>query len=142
VFAWAKNRFPKLIVFGGACALPAALVFVYAVSPEESDLFPKCFMYLFTGLHCPGCGATRAVHALLHGQWEQAVAYNALFVVSLPFLGWYGIKMAAAMALGIPFRTGRFFTLLIVTWLSLAGVFGVVRNLPVEPFTFLAPHRL
>jgi hypothetical protein len=33
-----------------------------------------------TALHCPGCGGTRALHALAHGQILRALWCNALLV--------------------------------------------------------------
>ena len=38
-----------------------------------------------TGLSCPGCGAQRATHELLHLNLKSAFAYNPLLVVSLPY---------------------------------------------------------
>jgi hypothetical protein len=138
----APGRRGRMFLFIGACCAAPALILVYAVAPEDSNLFPKCFFFLVTGLHCPGCGATRALHALLHGQWEQAMAYNALFLLTLPFVAWYGIKMVVATAFGLPFRTSSYLNTFVMTWLVLALVFAVIRNLPFAPFTLLAPHQL
>lgn len=37
-----------------------------------------CPFNMLTGLPCPGCGMTRAVNALLHGNWSQAITYHPL----------------------------------------------------------------
>ncbi len=37
-----------------------------------------CPFSMLTGLPCPGCGMTRAVNALLHGNWSQAITYHPL----------------------------------------------------------------
>ena len=47
---------------------------------------PKCIFRQLTGFQCPGCGAQRAVYALLHGNIMEAVACNVFFVVAIPFL--------------------------------------------------------
>ncbi len=39
------------------------------------SLWP-CMFSKITGLPCPGCGMTRAVAAMLHGQWHQAMLYH------------------------------------------------------------------
>lgn len=45
------------------------------------NLFSKeCYIHARYRLYCPGCGGTRAVKALLHGNLFQAIKYNALVV--------------------------------------------------------------
>jgi hypothetical protein len=45
---------------------------------------PLCTFHRLTGLDCPGCGATRATHELLHGRIRAAWRDNALWVLLLP----------------------------------------------------------
>lgn len=67
----------------GALALAALFFF----DPEKMDVFPQCpFRVLTGGWLCPGCGSQRAVHALLHGDVARAFGFNALLVLSLPYL--------------------------------------------------------
>ncbi len=47
---------------------------------------PKCPFKLLTGLNCPGCGIQRAVHALLHGRFAEAISYNYFLVYSVPYV--------------------------------------------------------
>lgn len=37
-----------------------------------------CLFHLLTGLYCPGCGGTRAVISLMHGQVRQSLVYHPL----------------------------------------------------------------
>ena len=37
-----------------------------------------CFFSNVLGIYCPGCGGTRAVYALLHGEFMKAVWYHPL----------------------------------------------------------------
>ena len=46
---------------------------------------PKCPFKLITGFSCPGCGIQRFIHAVLHGHWHEAIAYNYYLVYSLPY---------------------------------------------------------
>ena len=45
-----------------------------------------CPVLELTGLHCPGCGATRAIWLLLHGDVAGAVGHNALLLPALAYL--------------------------------------------------------
>jgi hypothetical protein len=49
------------------------------------ELRLACPVHLTTGLLCPGCGIQRSIGSLLSGNFEQAWAYNQLFVLS-PFI--------------------------------------------------------
>jgi hypothetical protein len=93
-----------------------------------------------TGLHCPGCGMTRAAHATLQGRLVDAFRFNPVGMTLLP---------VASVGLGIealnwvrqkplPFRMkigarGAWFLVGIIIG------FGILRNIPLWPFTLLAP---
>lgn len=60
---------------------------VYSVfDPLKSSFFPSCPFKSVTGLDCPGCGSQRAIHELLHLNFKKAFEYNALLVLSIPYL--------------------------------------------------------
>jgi len=72
-----------------AVALLSALAVVYQFSPTEYTFYPRCLIYASTHWLCPGCGSTRALHALLHLDVRSALHYNALFTMLAPVvLGW------------------------------------------------------
>ena len=52
--------------------------------PTRISFYPACPIHQLLGIECPGCGATRALAALLHGHLMQALRLNALFVLLLP----------------------------------------------------------
>jgi hypothetical protein len=92
-------------------------------------LYPKCPIHEYLRIDCPGCGATRALAALLHGHLLDAVRLNALFVLLLPF------------AIGVAFdcyrraiRVGEFHwpaipRPAIYAGLAVAATFMIARNL-------------
>jgi hypothetical protein len=124
------------------CAGCAAAALLYWVPPAEHSGYPTCPFHDLTGLHCPGCGTLRCLHALLHGNLPQALAYNVLTVLALPFLlAWYARLGLAAWrdrppkARRVPARWVRvLFAVILAYW--------VLRNLPWFPFDQLAPHPL
>ncbi len=60
---------------------------IWAYDPTSGDFpFPRCPVKTLTGLDCPGCGSTRALHAMLHGHPKEALGYNAGLVVGIPLI--------------------------------------------------------
>jgi hypothetical protein len=53
--------------------------------PSQAGIYPACPIRELLGIDCPGCGATRALAAVLHGHFLDALRLNALFVLLLPF---------------------------------------------------------
>lgn len=115
----------------GATTL-AALRFADPYSP--GSLLPPCPVHAMSGLFCPGCGSTRALHALAH--FDPAIAWqmNALLVLALPLLALTLLRAAfpTAWPAGLPLPAARH-------WLWAIGLFTVARNLPWLPFSSLAP---
>lgn len=103
-------------------------------------LLPGCTFNKLTGLHCPGCGMTRATSAALDWRLWDAFRYNpvgmivfplAVFALGLEALGWVrGTQPRWRLRPGV--RT---------TWVLVITIFGfaILRNLPWWPFTLLAP---
>ncbi len=57
--------------------------FYYSHDPSAAQA-PKCVFRLLTGWDCPGCGAQRALHALLHGHIDRAWGYNPFLFFAVP----------------------------------------------------------
>jgi hypothetical protein len=134
---------PRWLLVLFALCVPAGLVFLYAVPPVDSPFYPRCFFNMTTGMHCPGCGLTRCLHALLHGDILQALAYNALAVVLiLPLLLVETVRLTIPVFTKKPLARARYSTLFFRLLLVLFVAYWIVRNIPVHPFTLLAPHEL
>jgi hypothetical protein len=116
------------ILVAGAVALGTVGVLLYfAFDPTKVAIFPQCMFHRITGLDCPGCGAQRALHQLLHGKVIDAVHFNAMFVLSLPLALWYGPRLVFRAMTGAASGTPpRWLWFYIAAWI----VFGVARNLP------------
>ena len=62
------------------------MTLLYRFPPSEYSIYPSCLFHRYLHVYCPGCGATRALAALLHGRFTEAIHYNPLFVALLPLL--------------------------------------------------------
>src|SRR6476469_9054402 len=71
----------RAMAAAGVAAMAAGCGVVAMINPTETHLFPVCPLYALTGLACPGCGLTRAFHALFTGDVVTALDYNALIPV-------------------------------------------------------------
>jgi len=68
-----------------ALALAASAV-LYLYPPAEHSWYPVCPIFALTGWQCPGCGSTRAIYELLHGNLSAAFAWNPLAVIWVPMV--------------------------------------------------------
>ncbi|HEY1139848.1 MAG TPA: DUF2752 domain-containing protein [Lysobacter sp.] len=102
------------------------------------SLFPSCLFHDLTGWYCPGCGITRALHALVHFDLVRAFAMNALLVVCLPLLAVMALQGLTRHAL-LPAAVSRV-AFNGRVWIGALLVFGIARNLPA--LEFLAPGGL
>lgn len=76
----------RSITGAAAVAFVGAMLVVYNFPPTEYSFYPRCPFYAITHLLCPGCGATRALYWLLHGDLQRALHYNAMFTLAAPFI--------------------------------------------------------
>ncbi len=51
---------------------------LYHYPPAPGSFYPHCVFHDATGLDCPGCGTTRALYQLLHGNVGAAFRLNAM----------------------------------------------------------------
>jgi hypothetical protein len=133
-----ERTFATWLLVAGALAAAAAAVLFRHVDPNAADSpLPGCIFYALTELYCAGCGITRALHALAHGDVLRALHMNPLAVfmlVATPLMllhvrGWRPDALQPVMRVLL---SGAF-------WLVLLPTYMLLRNLPWWPFTLLAP---
>jgi hypothetical protein len=122
------------IVLGATAISVGAIVFFF--NPSTHGFYPVCLFHSLTGLNCPGCGMTRALYALLHGQIRLALKDNALFVLALVALAVWSARLLLRKMQNRPVQ---FSVMPKILWflLGLAFAFTVIRNLP--GFEWLSP---
>ena len=120
----------------------AALALLSAIALSLLENGPPCMFYTVTGLHCPGCGTGRAAMAMLEGDLGLAFRNQPLMMLLLPFVIYYLLKIYIAYVFGrdvLPFfKIGSKFAI----WLlAVILLYWVIRNIPISPFTYLAPIK-
>jgi hypothetical protein len=130
------------LALAAAVVVPPGLAVLYRVPPTEGSIYPHCVFHTVTGLHCPGCGATRCLYALVHGNLAAAARYNVLFLGLLPLLlAWGGWVWWCALV-GRPLPAVRIHPWAFRVFFFVLIAFWILRNLPFPPFTLLAPQPL
>lgn len=116
---------------GSAAAAAGLLGYLAAVSPEQPGHYPVCPLYWATGLYCPGCGALRAAHALLHGDLTTAVHRNVLVLLGAPLVLLLWADWVGRVARGRPARRWALparGVVVLAALVALLVLFGVLRN--------------
>lgn len=85
-------------------ALAGAVITLTLRHPGEIPFAPRCAWWTLTGLRCPGCGLTRALHALLQGDLTAAVSYNPTIVVIPPLFALLAWILGTVAIRGAPPR--------------------------------------
>ena len=109
-----------------------AIALLRTFPPDQYHFYPRCPVFTYLHLQCPGCGTTRALAALLQGHLHQALQQNALTTLLLPFALFYAalvyyrsLRTSAGHRMIWPqLPTPALYALLAIT-----AVFTVARNL-------------
>ncbi len=120
-----------------AAALAWCAVVGIADPTRPGNTLPHCPFKALTGWDCPGCGSTRMLHVLLHGDFVGAARYNLVALGMVPVLLWAWLAWTARKVAGRRLPTwqmsSRAQQAALLVWL----LFTVARNLPWAPFTGL-----
>ncbi|SHM06436.1 DUF2752 domain-containing protein [Hymenobacter psychrotolerans] len=132
------RRTAGVTAFGLLAGLALAVLY-FRLNPAHYP-FPRCPVHWLTGLHCPGCGTQRALHALLHGHVVQAIGFNLLAALAAPVVVFGLLEEVRGRLTSTPRRL----TFLYRPWLGwgtvgLVLLFTVLRNLPGPLGAWLAP---
>lgn len=98
--------------------------------PETSSFYPRCPIFYWLHVACPGCGGTRALAALLHGRLNEAIHWNAMVVMLLPFVAIFFAMSYWRAVHEVAFRWPSIPNRLLTAVLVVTGLFTMIRNLP------------
>lgn len=112
----------------------AILLYFVAVFVAKNITLPQCLTYKYFEIYCPGCGMTRSVIALLHGDILLSLRDNALIIFGILLLFALYLELVFKVfgkRLRFPIHSNKF----IIGILIMMGVYSVLRNF----VPFLAP---
>jgi hypothetical protein len=130
---WSLGIFAGVVLGATAIGIGATVFFF---NPGTHNFYPVCVFHALTGLNCPGCGMTRALYALLHGNVRLALKDNALFMLTLAALAVWTARFAVLKMRNQPAAL-KMPPKLLWTFLVAAFLFAALRNLP--GFEWLSP---
>ena len=93
-----------------------------------------CVFYELTGFYCPGCGITRVIMSLIHGEIYQAFRYNMILFLDVPVLI---ILYVINLKIGKDKRVRKCINAVVTVLLVITILFVILRN--ISKFSFLAP---
>lgn len=123
------NKKLAIYIFISA-AIAAVIMLIF--SPFQYTFYPPCLFKKWTGLDCPGCGGTRAMYELLHGNFSTAANYNVSLFIFLPpiIIGLLSMISTKFMSAWQWINRPAFYLGVVLT-------FWVVRNIPVSSLEWL-----
>lgn len=121
-----------LLGFVGACT-----VVLLGDPTTPGGFLPPCPTKFLLHIVCPGCGSTRALYSLLHGDLPAALHYNAVGVVAMGLLAAAFVAYVVGLWRGRRVRSWQHWRYAPMVTLAVVTVWFVIRNIPVAPFDSL-----
>ena len=115
-----------------------AVVFYFS-DPLKLTIFPRCPFNVITGYYCPGCGSQRAIHSMLHLNLAGTASYNFLFLPAFFLIIYHYLHPILNRLLNWKLPNVLYLKYTPVVILVIVLLFWILRNIPLYPFSLLAP---
>lgn len=122
----------------GLALIGAGAALLFFNDPHVPGRYPPCLFHWLTGLWCPGCGMTRALHDILHLRVVEGFWENPLLVLAFPFVFVAGIRAAWRLFVDTSIEPWVISQRWLKIGFAVLFVYWIARNLPWYPFTLLA----
>ncbi|MDM7922215.1 MAG: DUF2752 domain-containing protein [Pyrinomonadaceae bacterium] len=129
----------RMLAGGGVFSMTVGAGLVWYFDPTRAGFLPACPLYKMTGFACPGCGLTRGFHALFHGDIVTALDFNALIPLFVFIFGFFYVSLLLFAVRGRRIPQWPLSLFSVYGFIVLLLGFGVLRNLPYQPFNVLFP---
>lgn len=110
----------------GLAALPFFIIGAWLVTNWVVPRLPaaaECMFWKFWGIYCPGCGGTRAVLALLRGDFLLSAWYHPMVMYAVLMYAWFMLshtleKLHVPLIKGMKFEVWIMYGMLVVLVLN------------------------
>jgi Protein of unknown function (DUF2752) len=124
-----RRRHAHLALAAVLSAGAAMAAVLYRFPPTQYGFYPVCPIHRYTGWLCPGCGMTRALAALIHGNLHEALHWNPLIAIVVPgMIAWLAILYHRAVT-GREQHWPKLSGVPLCSALAALAIFTVGRNL-------------
>jgi len=139
--AWLRRLAPLTVL----PPVGAVIAYILAFNPTDrvADPTGPCPWHALFGIDGPGCGGTRMVWYLLHGDLVEAARHHLAALIAVPFLVYAFVVWTANWTFGARLPAFRPSGRLVVAYLVAFAVYSMVlRNLPWPPFSWFYVENL
>lgn len=125
-----KAQIKRLIIVIGLIIL--AILAVIILVWQSKTIGYVCPTKRYLDIECPGCGGTRMIISLLHGDIYQAFRYNPFIMITMPIM--FLITVQQMLLFIIKGTFSSWLDKVLITYAITLFMFGVVRNISMLDF--------
>ena len=115
-------------------------VILYSFNPAEpGNIYPPSLTREWSSFYCAGCGTLRGLHHLLNGNLPEAIRYNPLLIIFLPYFLYWTAPYFLAYFYNFSAYKIKYKNIQLLTTVSIVIVYTVLRNTNYPLLSWLVP---